>query len=245
MRTLRPILWFFKIVVLPITATTTALYFLCLYLLKDAELLEAQRNRAEPGTRDPDEESPFESRISFTTMPRASSTDIELITASNDGRVIASVGMQNELVIVWRKDHDRQTHISIDTTDVLLRAASTSAAASTITALAVDEKGVFCAVGTGAGVIAVWSIEDGRVTSLTHLALENSSSGIVELQFIPTTNSASLLATYENGAAAKWIIDGIYPVTYLTPVHSGRIIKCMALRVQSDNRVLVAFAMQD
>lgn len=244
MGTQRPVLWFLKIVVLPITATTTALYFLCLYLLKDAELLEAQRNRAEPGARDANQEA-LEHRISFTTMPRAYSTDVELIAASKDGRVIASVGMHNELVIIWPRDHDKQTHITIDTTDVVLRAASTSSAASAITALSVDENGSFCAVGTGAGVIAVWAIEDGRVTSLPLLAMEHSSSRIEELLFIPTTITIRLLATYENGTAAKWAIDDIYSAVHLTPVHSGQIIKCMMFRVHSDDRVLVAFAMRD
>jgi hypothetical protein len=244
-RTLKSVLWFLQIVVLPITATTTALYFLCLYLLKDAELLEAQRNRAESSSEDADEKTPLEGRISFTTMPRVFPTDVELLMASKDGRVIVSVGMHNELAITWRRDHDNQTHISIDTTDVLLGAASTSSAASAITALSVDEDGTFCAVGTGAGVIAVWSIEDGRALSLPHLILENSSAGVVELQFTSTANITNLLAIYKNCAAAEWIIDGGSAVTYLTPRHSGRIIKCTAVRVHADNRLLVAFAMQD
>lgn len=246
MHTLRPLFWFLKIVILPITATTTALYFLCLYLLKDADLLEAQRNRAEPGSRDPDEIAPLESRTSFSTMPRAFSTDIELIAASKDGRVIASVGMHNELIIVWQRGNDNQTHISIDTADVLLRAASTSSVASAITTLSVDETGAYCAVGTGAGVIAVWSIEDDRVISLPHLEPENSSSGIVDLQFVPSTNNASsLLAIYENGTAAKWYIGDIYSVTYITPRHSGHIVRCIALPVHNNNRLFVAFSMQN
>jgi hypothetical protein len=245
MRTLRPVLWFLKIVVLPITATTAALYLLCLYLLKDAELLEAQRNRAEPSSHDPDREAPLESHISFTTMPRAFPTDVELLATSKDGRVIACVGMHNELAIIWRRDHDKLAHTSIDTTDLLLAAASTSSATSAITALSVDEIGAFCAVGTGAGVVAIWSIEDGKAVALPHLLQENLSSGIVQLQFAPMADITNLLAIYENGVAAKWNIHDLHSVTYLTPRHPGRVIKCITLWLQPNNQLLLAFAMQD
>lgn len=242
-RTLRRVLWFAKIVILPIAATTTALYFLCLHLLKDAELLEAQRNRAEPPPISQVEETPLEGRVFFTTIPRAFPTDVELIAASTDGRVIASVGMQNELVVIWRRDHDKQTVIAVDTTDILLRPASSSAAASTITALCMNEQGSFCAVGTGAGIIAVWAVDDGKLSPFSHFTQDNSSAGVVDLLFVPKTKLPSLVATYENGTAVRWRVNGKSAATHITPNNLGPVIKCMAVRVQSDNRLLVAFAM--
>lgn len=242
----RPVVWFCKIVVLPITASTTALYFLCLYLLKDAELLEAQRNRAEPDTPLPKKETPLEGQISFMTFPRAFATDVELMAASRDGRVIASVGMQNELVIFFRRDYDKQsTYVLVDTTNVLFSAASTSPTPSTITAISVDETGTLCAVGTSDGAIAVWSVNDGRVRSLPHPAIQNCSSRVVEMHFMATTHSAQLLATFKNGTAAKWVVDGSSSSMRIMQNCSERVVRIMVLRVYSDSQLLLAFAMQN
>ena len=107
-RTVRPIIWLLKTFVFPITATTVALYGLLLYLLKDAELLEAQRNAPEPDSPSGDEVSTAESGISFSTLPRAFATDVELIASSEDGKIVITVGLRNELV-VWRTETDRKS----------------------------------------------------------------------------------------------------------------------------------------
>jgi WD40 repeat protein len=262
-RTVRLIFWIVKIVVLPIAATTGALYGLLLYLLKNAELLEAQRNRTEANTTTRDEPSKLDSQISFTTLPRVFTTDVELIAASKDGKVVAAVGLQNE-VTVWHTAND--SHFCIDTTDILLRAASTSSAPSALTAVAVDANGKFCAVGTGAGMIAVWAISEDVVLPLPHLAPANSTSGVTELHFInkpsvvnnrrsvsgiastaaaATSDFVGLLAIYENGVTAKWCVGAVDHVKYFTPSHPGTVIKSMALRVEADERLLVAHAMDD
>ena len=46
---LKPLFYLFKVVVLPQAVTATALYALLLYLLKDSELLDAQRDRIDRG----------------------------------------------------------------------------------------------------------------------------------------------------------------------------------------------------
>ncbi|KAJ7722301.1 sterol regulatory element binding protein cleavage-activating protein [Mycena maculata] len=261
-RTLRMVYWALKIVVMPITLTTSLLYGLLLYLLKDAELLEAQRNR--PDLDSPEEESgnAFEGRISFSTLPRAFASDVELIAASQDGQVVVSIGMQNE-IIIWRM-HSR-SHIAIDATSVLLRSASISSASSTLTCVAVDEEGRYCAVGTGAGTIAVWSIGKDSIHPLPLHTLPNSSAGVVDLQFLsvvaretrrtpplsepssPTERqpTVSLLATYESGMAAKWGVGVDAGVTCFAPSQRASLVKALSLRVPQADNVLVAFCMDD
>jgi hypothetical protein len=264
MRTFRVVFWLVKIVVLPITVTTSVLWGLLLYLLKDAELLEAQRNRPDLDSPDmvDDDTNTFDECISFSTLPRAFASDVELIAASKNGEVVISVGMQNE-VIIWRMPS--RTHISIDATDVLLRSASTSSASSTLTCVAVDEGGGYCAVGTGAGNIAVWTIGKDGVHPLPLLSLGNSSAGVVDLQFLspvsrgslltpphseptsPTDQTAavSLVATYESGLAAKWGVGIDSRVAYFTPSQRASLIKSILLRVPLEGTVIVAFCMDD
>ncbi|KAJ7460927.1 sterol regulatory element binding protein cleavage-activating protein [Mycena galericulata] len=264
MRTLRMVFWLLKIVVLPITVTTSVLWGLLLYLLKDAELLEAQRNRPDLDSPDvPEEdESAFEGRISFSTLPRAFASDVELIATSQDGQVVVSIGTQNE-VIIWRMPS--RVHIAIDATDVLLRSASTSSASSRVTCVAVDADGGYCAVGTGAGTIAVWSIIEDGIHPLPLLYLGNSSASVVDLHFLsPSTRGTrrmpplsepsspteqqpvvSLMATYESGVAAKWEVGVDAVVTYFAPSGRASLVKALLLRVPQEDSVLVAFCMDD
>ncbi|KAF7978713.1 hypothetical protein HWV62_44993 [Athelia sp. TMB] len=245
LRSVRRAIWFAKIVILPIAATTTALYFLCLYLLKDAELLEAQRNRAEPASANVVDEMPLQGRVLFTTMPRAFPTDVEFLMASKDGTIIASVGMDNELVIIWRNDHDKQSVVTADTAEILKRPASTSSAASSITALCIDERGTLCAVGTDAGIVAVWGIDNGTITLLSHFAQDSSSAGVVDLFFLPTTNLSSVLTVYEDGTVIRWTVNDMVTPMYISPHHPGQTVKSMATRVQAENRWVVGFAIDD
>lgn len=263
MRTFRFIFWLLKIMVLPIAATTSALWLLLLYLLKNAELLEAQRSRGEPGEDGSSgARKPLESHVSFSTLPRAFASDVELIAASKDGKVVISVGLHNEITIWWA---DKDMKVSIDTADVLLRTASTSSVVSTLTKVAIDVKGTYCAVGTGAGVITAWAIEKGQVRLLQHLSIPNLSAGITDLQFCASTletldgtfifsdsdphhQSATppfILATYENGAASKWSLENMSTPSYFTPSRQAPVIKSSLLRVHPLDRFLVAFSMDD
>ena len=225
----------------PITATTGCLYLLCLYLLKDAELLEAQQGRAEPDSADIGGDIALDDHISFTTFPRTLATDVELIAANNDGTVVASVGVRNEFVIMWRKEGGKQSHICIDTMDIL-RAASTSSATPSITSLGIDERGTLCAVGTGAGVIAVWVVEERRVRPLPHLTLDRSMSAVTELQFL---HHGSLLAIYADGSAVKWTIGNVPSPTHIAPCREGNVVRSLTVPVNSGDQLMVAVSMQD
>ncbi|KAF8191467.1 sterol regulatory element binding protein cleavage-activating protein [Mycena galopus ATCC 62051] len=268
-RSLRLLFWVVKIVVLPITVTTTVLWGLLLYLLKDAELLEAQRNRPDidsPEVAEEEDGSTFQGCISFSTLPRAFASDVEFIATSHDGSVVVSVGMQNE-VVIWRMPS--RAHVAIDVTDVLLRSASTSGASSTLTCVAVDASGGYCAVGTGAGNIAVWSIGKDGIHTLPLLSLGNSCAGVVDLQFLSThprglrptppqsppqsepssptdrQSPVSLVATYESGLAAKWDVGITVGVAYFAPSPRASLVKALLLRVPQADGVLVGFCMDD
>ncbi|KAJ3981103.1 sterol regulatory element binding protein cleavage-activating protein [Lentinula detonsa] len=263
-RTLRSIFWLMKIMVLPIAATTFLLWLLCLYLLKDAELLDAQQHRAEAQSSVSKEEpGALERHVSFSTLPRAFSSDVELIATSSDGQIAVSVGLHSE-VIIWRTDSPR--HFSIDTSDIVLRSPSSSSAQSTLTSVAMDDNGDYCAVGTGAGVIAVWDIRNEDIRPLPHLSLPDSSAGVVEMQFVPnsprfggssspSSNPTSpvlaplqpvqLVATYENGAVARYAVRDLTGLVYVQPSHSSSVLHSKLIRVRPENRLIVAFCLSD
>lgn len=267
MRTMRALAWFVRIVVMPITVTTVLLYGLLRYLLKDADLLEAQRNRAEPDSRVIQEAPPpVEGEIVFTTLPRAFSTDVDLIAANNNGTVVVAIGLQNELVM-WRAD--TQSFTSIDTSDILLgSSASTPTPSATLTAVAVDDRGTLCAVGTGSGVIAVWALFKTTTKPLPQLAVDSTISPVTHIEFASnpanetgrstpmrsrtTSNSdkpfdvlGSLYATYENGAAIKWTVKPFAVPTYIKPSRSASVVKSMLIPVRADGRLLICFSLDD
>ncbi|KAF5372883.1 hypothetical protein D9758_001558 [Tetrapyrgos nigripes] len=266
-RTVKVVFWLMKIMVLPIAATTFVLWLLVLYLLKDAELLDAQKLHSEPEPSEPKEDpSALEHQVTFSTLPRAFASDVELIATSANGRVIISVGLHNE-VIIWQMSLHKQ--FSIDTSDILLRAASSSLATSTLTCVAMDDKGEFCAVGTGAGVIAVWDIRKGRIRSFPHLSLPNSSAGVVQLQFVPSLPAKSvvktppmsepaspvispsspetvfIVATYENGVAVKYAVRELPALAFIYPSRKVPIIHSKLVRVTLEDQLLVAFCLED
>ena len=260
-------LWVITIMVLPIAATTSALWGLVIYLLRNTELLEAQRNRPEVETsaKAQDDKNGLEGQISFTTLPRAFASDVELIAASKDGRIIVSVGLHNEITI-WNAETKK--HMAIDATDVLLGMAGTSShAASTVMCITVDDRGRHFAVGTGSGLIAVWSIDPptGIVKLLPVLSLENSSTGVTEMHFVPSTffkpkntpgrtrstpepdaasERAVLLATYESGVATRWSVSDS-TLNYFVPSRGAVVVRSSLLHVIPDDRVLIAFFLDD
>ncbi|KAH9890602.1 sterol regulatory element binding protein cleavage-activating protein [Cubamyces lactineus] len=260
-RTTRPLIWLVKFFVMPITVTTALLYCLLLYLLKDAELLEAQRHAAEPESPTAEEQSSVEDAISFSTLPRAFATDVDLIAMSKDGKVIATVGLQNEFVI-WRTD--TQSHVAVDTLNTLLGNASTPSASTTLTAIAVNDTGEVCAAGTGSGTIAVFLIGADQIKPLPIFQLEHLTSGVSALHFtgslkFPPASGSSrrgsdtstaelschLYAAYENGAVVEWNILSIANPRYVTPSRAASVVRSMLLPIQADGRLLVGFSLDD
>ncbi|KAF9533558.1 sterol-sensing domain of SREBP cleavage-activation-domain-containing protein [Crepidotus variabilis] len=192
MKTARIVLWLLSIMLFPIAATTGALYGLLLYLLRNTELLEAQRHRlgADEEVEDRDQLSGFaanddvkakktlEGDVAFHTLPRAFSSDVEMVASSANGKVVVSVGLRNEIA-VWISDSGKTKCIAtLDGCEELMKmmgaglgngvalgmmaGASSSAASSnpmlTISCVAMDEEGTCFSVGTAVGMVAAWKI---------------------------------------------------------------------------------------
>lgn len=268
MRTVRFVLWILTILVLPIAVTTSLLWGLLLYLLRNTELLEAQRHRPDADSLI-DEQKNLQSETVFSTLPRAFASDVDLIAVSKDGKTIVSVGLRNEIT-VWNAS--RNKHVAVDAADVLLRmASSSSCAASTVTCVTIDDGGRYFAVGTGAGLIAVWSVDKaGKAKPLPLLALENSSAAVTGIQFVPpmrqytdkkpmrTSNQESnspdslgakgvvLLATYENGVAARWTLSTAFPtVAFFSSSRHAPVVRTQLVSVSPENRYIIAFCLED
>ncbi|KAG2020732.1 hypothetical protein CC2G_006040 [Coprinopsis cinerea AmutBmut pab1-1] len=252
-RTINSAVWIMKIMLLPIGITTALLYGLLLYLLKDTELLETQRHGS--GEEVAEEEKSLDSQISFSTLPRAIASDIELIASSKDGNVVVSVGLHNE-IIIWKAETG--TYLSIDAGDVLLSEPSTSDSTAAVTSLTVDDTGNLLAIGTSTGIITVWVVVGKSVTALPVLALDDGSAAVTELHFVSTQPTRSdrklsippptfpvILATYENGAAIRWSVERSPSATRFFPSRDVSVVRSSLLPVASDNSVLIAFSLDD
>ena len=242
-----------RIVVLPIAATVFALYALLLYLLKDAERLEAQRHRAEAEPLSLRSTESPKASLAFAALPRAHSTDIELLAASGDGRTVAAVSIGNELVL-W--NDGSASPIVLGTTDVLNVGPSTLSTA--ITAIALDDVGSFCAAGTGAGVVAIWALP-APAGGRPQRVFRGASSAVTGLNFVnnrilgrSTSMSVArpdqlptVFATHETGEIIKY--DGgksDYPTPVSTP-RGHRVIWSTILSIPDSNRLIGGFATED
>lgn len=262
MRTFRFSLWLLKIMVLPIASTTGLLYFLLLYLLKDAELLEAQRHREGPDTLDVDADAnTFEGQISFSTLPRAIVSDIELIASSKDGKTVVSVGLNNELMV---HQASLSTVVAVNVEEASTVAGSSSSSRTIISSVAVEENGDFFAVGTRTGTVVVWTFDNQAVRFFHALKPDQGSAGIVNLRFLhssvarekprgserdlPTLLSRhcdTIVASLENGSVVKWTLEGRPSPVFLTPVHTASISRALVSEVVPDGILFVAFIFSD
>lgn len=264
-RTVRDVWWLVKIMIVPITATTVLLYALLLYLLKNAELLEAQRQRPEAEDSSSEEVS-VEGQISFATLPRAFPTDVDMLSASKNGKVVVMLGLQNE-VVIWRSLS--RTNIVVDTSPIILGSTSGPLQTTTITAVSVNEAGTLCAVGSASGIIGVWSIEREQARYITQLTPDpTSTTAVAYLHFgyfqsrppsparplTPTPPGPEttlgqpvvcLYSAYENGTVIKWDIASTPRARYVAPSRSATIIKSALFPVHGDDRLLVGFTFDD
>ncbi|TDL27651.1 hypothetical protein BD410DRAFT_782783 [Rickenella mellea] len=261
LRTIRPLMWLFKIMILPIAATVGCLYALCLYLLKDADLLEAQRNKE--GSVDQDGSShPIDEKVTFTTLPRTSVTDLAILSASDDRRIVASASLEGEIKI-WIAD--KGLYVLLDTTDLLLRSATTSSSSCAITVVAVESSGKYVGVGTGSGVVGLWEVRDTTVLPLPHLHLDVSSFAASSIHFDPELPSSQLstpllditstrtvtyptvLVSYENGAIIRWCISSSLDVTHtqITPSRPSSVTRSTIMRPLKGGNLLATFFVDD
>ena len=241
------------IVVLPITATVAALYALLLYLLKDAERLEAQRHRAEPDALPLQSMDPPQTPLAFSVLPRAHTTDIELLAVSADGQTAAGVSLENELIL-WTNESVEP--IALGAADVLGAGPSNLSAA--ITALALDDTGSLCAAGTGAGVVAIWALSTPSV-GRPQRVLRGASSAVTSVHFVHTHGSEgstpfslarldhmpTVFVTYENGKIIKWDGSSADNPVLISPPRGNHVLWSSILRIPDTNRLIAAYAVED
>ncbi|KIK99724.1 hypothetical protein PAXRUDRAFT_131457 [Paxillus rubicundulus Ve08.2h10] len=252
--------WLLKILPIPMALTLIPLYGLLLYLLKDAELLEAQRSRAGGETTSTKVENSLSDRVTFSTLPRGFATDVELLAASKNGRAFAAVGLHNELSF-WHLENNNP--IVIDTSPILSHTPATSSARVTVSALALDDSGNFLAFGTASGIINICFVNVRNAKFYEPLILLDNVSGVKELHFfprsptqkagpnsLPCTPSTSpelpaIIALYANGNVVQWKI-GPRPSSHpIEPTSQISVIQNHFLPVRSADRLLVAFSLDD
>ncbi|WVQ93411.1 hypothetical protein IAU59_000481 [Kwoniella sp. CBS 9459] len=188
---LRPLFYLFKVVVLPQAVTAGALYALLLYLLKDADLLDAQRDRLgrvdqKGGANDTDSSienamtgSSLAREIKAYMLPCSHESDVDIIASGSDGTIALSVGIDNTICL-WRLNAKEPG----SGTRELLSVASLDSE-DPIVAACVEDDGSRVAVSTERGMVQVWEIEEeGPVTPLNCKQLKiGGSTRITGLAF--------------------------------------------------------------
>ncbi|SPO25309.1 related to Sterol regulatory element binding protein cleavage-activating protein [Ustilago trichophora] len=204
---IRAVVWFAKLVILPISGTTALLWMLLLYLLKDTELLDAQRDKSEA---DPSENvngsalasAPSSLHPQTTVLANAHSCDIEFLV--HDGGLAVSIDNGGGIRI-WRsesgsEDAERRSSVS--------RArAGLPSDQSTVTALALSAEARWLAVGHASGRISfistdtlevIWdSLPIDSASPITSLTLQHHES-------MHTLESATALSAHRDGTIRVW-----------------------------------------
>jgi WD40 repeat protein len=219
---LEPLWYWVKMGLLPQVATAFALYGLLLYLLKDTDLLDAQRNRLgrgrEPNASDDDSDDNSSSKATkgctagagIHMLPASHESDVDIIASSGDGRLAISVGIDNSICL-WRfsdEEHVAGTREMLPTTFI--------PPGDPIVAAAVSNDRQFAAVVTRAGLVQFWSTpEDDRKTEplgpvqvtgrAVALAFDESATGFEDpFAASPTARTApprpSILVAMSDGA---------------------------------------------
>lgn len=233
-----------KIILLPIAVTTGLLYLLLLYLLKDAELLEAQRNRAEEDSTATSQKESLASMYTFSTIPRGTMTDTDLIAVNQDGRVIVSTSVQGEISIWQKATHGYER---VDTSELTSTLSSGSSAGYLITAVTVDTAGEFVAFGTRCGLVAAWSLgaSDGSPSSILKEQLQPSP--VTELTFVGSNRSATLVlvASQKPGYVSRWQVQKSLNHEPVIPRSNVLIIGSTLLRFGPGGSYVVGFLLAD
>ncbi|KAG8831258.1 hypothetical protein FRC17_003418 [Serendipita sp. 399] len=218
-----------KVFVLPIAMTTTLLWALLVYLLKDTETRDVQENGHVRRESDSDLVDAFQ----FSTIPRACIADIDRVDATPDASSIIAVSLENE-VVVWSQRSGSFFQLFISDLDQH---------GSFITSVAMDSTGLFCAAGTRAGTIALWRLSNGKVAERMLLYHPNKPSRIVDLVFEDRpaqrghrpsmlhkrslsgethTTDGYLLASFKDGSVVEWNdLHDPKPIIVVDGAHHG------------------------
>jgi len=187
---LKPLFYLFKVVVLPQAVTAGTLYIILLYLLKDSELLDAQRHRLGRNEipRDSDDEDVHVGRsrgirgVQVHILPCSHDTDIDFIASSDDGMVLVSVGIDNSLYL-WRftESPGSGTREALKT-DQLGRD-------DTVTCATVSPDGKTIFVMTNEGVLHQWNL-DGEDPPISRGSHDSEIKGATEMKLSEALNKS-------------------------------------------------------
>ncbi|UZJ55388.1 hypothetical protein CBS101457_004708 [Exobasidium rhododendri] len=205
----RAIIWFFKLVVLPISGTTGLLWVLLLYLLKDTELLEAQQNHSDGtgGGEDEEEEAveprEEESKSELETALRLSGTshssDVEL--SKQSGGFVVTLATDSSLS-VWKPSKRGKS------STVILSAIVKEY--SRVTAMEVDAEFNLIAIGHASGSVSLWTLTSLQPIELNEAAQEKGRDGrpstrTQSLLILPSaTEQASVISSHRDGSIWRW-----------------------------------------
>ncbi|SNX84285.1 related to Sterol regulatory element binding protein cleavage-activating protein [Melanopsichium pennsylvanicum] len=204
---IRAVVWFAKLVVLPISGTTALLWMLLLYLLKDTELLDAQRDKSEAEPLEGANGSAVASALSSlkprtTILATAHPCDVEFLV--HDGDLAASIDNGGGLR-VWKyesggEDAERRSSINKARTGLPSEQCA-------VAALALSAEARWLAVGHASGRVTFIST-DTLEAIWDHLPAD-SASAITFLTLQPhesmhTLESATVLSAHRDGTIHIW-----------------------------------------
>ena len=213
----RAIIWFFKLVVLPICGTTGLLWVLLLYLLKDTELLEAQQNKSDGMIGDDDDEEMVEpkqeeGKSELETTLRINSTghtsDVEL--KRHSGGFVISLATDSSLS-VWKPSKRGKS------STVILSAIIKDY--SRVTAMEVDADANLIVLGHASGSVSLWTLtslqpietakgqQQQQQQQQNHQKVESAipSTQVQSLYILPSaTEKISIASAHRDGSIWRW-----------------------------------------
>jgi hypothetical protein len=249
----RAFIWFFKLVILPISGTTGLLYILLLYLLKDTELLDAQLNKsdgAEMSDEDEEVEKPTEDdnkndmEINLRTSSTSHTSDVVIVRQS--GGYIASLASDSSLSI-WKPSKRAQKSKTI-----VLSAVMTDY--SRITALEIDIDMDLIALGHVSGSVSFWTLSSLQLIEAIKTMKKSQNEADVEaskpviqvqsLFILPSLQDRyAVLSAHRDGSIWKWTKEG--QVCMLAPQTEALWVAYSPTSSEGDCRNIIALSSSD
>ncbi|EPQ30490.1 uncharacterized protein PFL1_02016 [Pseudozyma flocculosa PF-1] len=217
----RAIIWFSKLVILPISGTTVLLWMLLLYLLKDTELLDAQRDKSEAEDEstnalgkpeddgdDLDDGLP----IDVTAFTGLHAADVEFLAESQG----VAVSMDTESYLrVWKApiggldDRDQLGTPALgEGARLAAIRANREADASPVTALAVSATAGLAVIGLASGRVCFVSLATLKLFfEGKHAAEDSCAVQHISLRHRTALNDVESLAAitvHRDGSAYEW-----------------------------------------
>jgi hypothetical protein len=205
---IRAVIWFAKLVVLPISGTTALLWMLLLYLLKDTELLDAQRDKSEA---DPSEgesgsllnDSAPHLRPHTSIITNAHPCDVEFLV--HDGALAASIDNGGGIRI-WSVVAASGGDKGVEVMGSLGRTRAASDA-SVVTAAAMSAEARWLSIGYESGRLhfvstetleTIWDhVPDSAVSPVISLILQHHES-------MHILESATAISAHRDGTIRIW-----------------------------------------